>query len=492
LDIKSAFDYAWSPAILSAMINKGCPMYLVRTIKDFLRERRGKITIDGEDLETNIPTGCPQGSVLSAFLWITLKDAVFDIKFPFLTYLIAYADDLTVCCSDADPIRADLNVQTACSMIVKWQKSIKLSINASKSTFVMFDWRKRQRTPFSTTIKIMKVTFPPSKQATFLGLTLDPQLKWNLHIENKCNSALRTTHAIRQCLGLSWGLSRKRLKFLYSCVIEPMLTYCCSAWVSAALMPSNKKKLRNIQRRIAILILRVFRTPPTDASLVLSGLTPADYKIQEITTYKFLTKAEAQSFTPSSSEIATKIINEGSSRLKASHQITTAEKKQMKKTIADITRRRWDTEWMRSSTGRLTWAFFPNTTTADKIEELNIPYQAAQLFTGHCRLNLYLNRFTHAASPMCSCGRDQESVTHFMFRCPIFNETRQIFRHKCFQVTKIWPPTLQPFYFCPIFCLAYSLSRKLQLPPPHSVSCHTCNFESYIYLQSTNLSLTTQ
>jgi hypothetical protein len=165
-----------------------------------------------------------------------------------------------------------------------------------------------------------------------------------------------------------------------------MLTYCCSACASAALMLSNRKKLRNIQRRIYSYSY-VFRTTPTDASLVLSGLTPADYKILEITTYKFLTKADSQSFTPSSSEIATKIINEGSSQLKASHQITTAEKKQMKKTIADITRRRWDTEWMRSSTGRLTWAFFPSTTTADKIEDLNIPYQLAQLFTGHCRLN---------------------------------------------------------------------------------------------------------
>jgi hypothetical protein len=57
------------------------------------------------------------------------------------------------------------------------------------------------------------------------------------------------------------------------------------ALASAALMSSNRKKLRNIQRRIAILILRVFRTTPTDASLVLFDLTPADYKILEITTY---------------------------------------------------------------------------------------------------------------------------------------------------------------------------------------------------------------
>ena len=120
------------------MINKGCPRYLVRTIKDFLRERRGKITIDDEDLEINIPTGCPQGSVLSAFLWITLMDAVFDIKFPFPTHLIAYADDLTVCCSDAHPLRVALNVQTACNMTVKWLESIKLSINARKSNLCHF------------------------------------------------------------------------------------------------------------------------------------------------------------------------------------------------------------------------------------------------------------------------------------------------------------------------------------------------------------------
>jgi hypothetical protein len=66
-------------------------------------------------------------------------------------------------------------------MIVKWLESIKLSINASKSTFVMFDWRKRQRIPFYTPIKIMEVTVPQSKQANFLGLTLDPQLKLYSH-----------------------------------------------------------------------------------------------------------------------------------------------------------------------------------------------------------------------------------------------------------------------------------------------------------------------
>ena len=99
-------------------------MYLVRTIKEFLRERKRKISIDDEDL--------------SAFLWITLMDAVFDIKFPFPKHLIAYADDLTVCCSDADPLRVALNVQTACNMTVKWLESIKLSINARKSNLCHF------------------------------------------------------------------------------------------------------------------------------------------------------------------------------------------------------------------------------------------------------------------------------------------------------------------------------------------------------------------
>lgn len=140
LEIKSAFDCALHSANLEAMISKGYPLYLEKLAKDFLTARRGKITIGDHQLEENIPPGC----VLSSFLWITLMDTVFDLKFTFVIPIITYPDDLNVSCTEMNPIQAAYNVQTFCNLIVEWLQSIKLTINAAKSTFIMLDcFRKR-------------------------------------------------------------------------------------------------------------------------------------------------------------------------------------------------------------------------------------------------------------------------------------------------------------------------------------------------------------
>lgn len=39
LDIKSAFDAAWHPAILAALVDRNCPQYLVRIVSNFLENR---------------------------------------------------------------------------------------------------------------------------------------------------------------------------------------------------------------------------------------------------------------------------------------------------------------------------------------------------------------------------------------------------------------------------------------------------------------------
>ena len=39
LDIKSAFDAAWHPAILRSLMKKGCPLYLIKILSSFLKDR---------------------------------------------------------------------------------------------------------------------------------------------------------------------------------------------------------------------------------------------------------------------------------------------------------------------------------------------------------------------------------------------------------------------------------------------------------------------
>ncbi len=87
VDIKAAFNSAWHPAIIAALIKKNCPLYLLRIIGDYLGNGKAQINIEGR--ETDISTGCPQGDgILSAFPWITLIDDVFYILSSFPCFYI--------------------------------------------------------------------------------------------------------------------------------------------------------------------------------------------------------------------------------------------------------------------------------------------------------------------------------------------------------------------------------------------------------------------
>ena len=48
-----------------------------------------------------------------------------------------------------------------------------------------------------------------------------------------------------------------------------------------------------------------------------------------------------------------------------------------------------------------------------------------QLRSGMCKLNKYLARIGVIDTDTCSCGRERESVDHFLFRCPLWSDQRQ-------------------------------------------------------------------
>ena len=82
IDIKSAFDAAWHPAIISALRVKRCPRYLIRMIASFLKGRRAVLSLREIKIMVAILLGCPQGSMLSPFLWNILLDAMLRLKLP--------------------------------------------------------------------------------------------------------------------------------------------------------------------------------------------------------------------------------------------------------------------------------------------------------------------------------------------------------------------------------------------------------------------------
>ena len=64
----------------------------------------------------------------------------------------------------------------------------------------------------------------------------------------------------------------------------------------------------------------------------------------------------------------------------------------------------------------------------NEIEDRNSAAKIAQLRTGHCGLNRYLNRFGIKNSPYCQCGYGKETVEHYLLECRKFREQRKKLR----------------------------------------------------------------
>lgn len=69
IDIKSAFDAAWHPAMVAALGVKRCPRYLIRIVANFLKRRRAALSLRKIRILVEIFLGYPQGSMLSPVLW---------------------------------------------------------------------------------------------------------------------------------------------------------------------------------------------------------------------------------------------------------------------------------------------------------------------------------------------------------------------------------------------------------------------------------------
>ena len=65
-----------------------------------------------------------------------------------------------------------------------------------------------------------------------------------------------------------------------------------------------------------------------------------------------------------------------------------------------------------------------------EIEDRNSAAKIAQLRTGHCGLNRYLNRFGIRNSPYCQCGYGKETMEHYLLECRKFREQRTKLRKK--------------------------------------------------------------
>ncbi len=86
----------------------------------------------------------------------------------------------------------------------------------------------------------------------YLGFTLDSTLRWKQHVDLTLAKATKALMVCNRLAGKSWGCNPRIIRWLYTMIVRPIITYGAVAWVSKASQTSVGLQLSKLQRLACI------------------------------------------------------------------------------------------------------------------------------------------------------------------------------------------------------------------------------------------------
>ena len=249
LDIEGAFDNISFEAITRAIKKSPIDDTTAGWITNMVSNRYVNIELKDNTIRIKIKRGCPQGGILSPFLWNLVVDDLLRLSVKDVPgYLQAFADDLITLVkgNDLDVIRA--RTQKTINTIENWCKDNGLNISALKTKIIMFTSNKKWKPPKPITVGGIETEL--SNSVKFLGVTLDNKLNFNQHITNITKKATASLMQCKRAVGPTWGLTPKTCLWIYKATIRPILSYSSVIliWINAIKKAMNTQKLKKVQR----------------------------------------------------------------------------------------------------------------------------------------------------------------------------------------------------------------------------------------------------
>lgn len=209
----------------------------------------------------NIERGLPQGSVLGPELFILYINDICEVSENIKCVL--FADDTNFICSGDDLERLASNVQEELVQLKLWFDINKLSMNLTKTNYMVFS----NRTKPDISLSINNINIEKASEVRFLGVILDDKLKWKSHILHVKNKVSKSLFILSKC---KYFLPCNTLRMLYCSIILPYFNYCAEIWGNAyktTLMP-----LILLQKRVIRIINKAGYRDHTNPLFIRSRL----------------------------------------------------------------------------------------------------------------------------------------------------------------------------------------------------------------------------
>uniref|UniRef100_A0A672GUJ2 Reverse transcriptase domain-containing protein n=1 Tax=Salarias fasciatus TaxID=181472 RepID=A0A672GUJ2_SALFA len=226
VDLQKAFDTLDHDILLYKLYKYGIRGVAHEWVKSYLKDRKQFVQInDIKSKNGNVTCGVPQGSVLGPVLFLLYINGIDTASS--LLKCILFADDTTLYYA-GDNINEVLEiVEKEFQNVIKWFNANKLSLNISKTKYMIFSYR---RTDVDTTLTVEGIEIERTNEIKFLGVLLDEQLTWKSHIDyvkTKISQTIAVLYKLKE------SLHNNSLFLLYNSLIIPYLTYCVEVWGNA-------------------------------------------------------------------------------------------------------------------------------------------------------------------------------------------------------------------------------------------------------------------
>ncbi|XP_063544290.1 uncharacterized protein LOC134752526 [Cydia strobilella] len=276
--IVSLDDGAWWPIILRELGTHCGDQWLMGIVSSYLEDRNVTLNYLGKTVRRRTERGCIQGSIGGPLLWNLQLDPLLREAEGGSAQLQAFADDIVIMARANTTEELNRKINDALEMVARWGMKHKLRFAPHKTQAILITRKLKYDTP---TFQMMSTQIALDNKLKLLGLTIDENLGFGLHIENVSTKALNLFKVVSRMAKTRWGLNPDILKTIYYTVVEPTILYAAGAWGSVATRVHARKKLDRITRAFGIKIAKAHRTVSTVSAAILSQIIPLDLRLQE-------------------------------------------------------------------------------------------------------------------------------------------------------------------------------------------------------------------
>ena len=207
IDLSKAFDTIDHTLLIKKLENFGIRGIVLEWLKSYLSDRKQyvKLNTSTSDL-LPLVCGVPQGSVLGPILFILYVNDICNVSN--ILKLILFADDTNLFISGRDLPSLCHIITNELTKMYKWFNVNKLSLNVSKTNFMVFSNKKVNQ---ELNILINNMRIEQVENTKFLGVQIDNKLNWKAHIVKLKSKLCKAISIIYRCSSLVNELALRTL-----------------------------------------------------------------------------------------------------------------------------------------------------------------------------------------------------------------------------------------------------------------------------------------